>query len=963
MAKIKIKVLGGPSPRKRDLLANALYGAEIRVLRYIAIQDGYLALIDDDIQAEKLFSKDVVLSLEKLGFSPVLPVDMKAKLTLVFKKLDRQVVNESPSISRTRSLPPSQRPRSVRTSSKRPLIPIHLALPDNLSKEILVVLLHAHLQNLIAPEKGFRHHAKAALANNNLPDLDLGDSNSWGILKVIEPPTMTIQAPPEPQPQRPQPPQVQAPPQPQRPQPSQVQAPQPQPQRPQTVRVQVQEPQPAQMSEPQPAEAQTAAPQSSPQESSPTSAPPTTGPSVRPKYIHIPSEAETRDILSDTPLDTPGPPPPTPDQTEPGHSHVDDEGGWNASWMGLPQTLPTTASAFAENPKKYEYSDRYEIGQEIINKRIKWLLTKEACNRDLLAVEVNTPQGPIILATLYIPPRRQYIPEPDILQLLRHNKPIYIMGDFNAHHTLFGYNDTNAVGRGLASYIQQGRLTHLGPHTPTYIAHNAATTPDIVLANHIAHLHYHITTDDVTSSDHLPVIITLSTNPIMTPTQPRESFKHANWEGFKQALENTQVIDLEGQPTHMINNHLEQWYTDIQTAREANIPKTTYKTIPHYRETHHLKLLKIQYRHLHELSITRGWDAQLRTRYREIQTQLTHEVRVMSNQHWETLARKLCQNTKDPKKFWSSFKMLMGSNRQTVSYIYNAHRQRVNSVEGMEALHREFWQQNFQISPAENARFDNTTETEVTNYLQQHRNLTLPENIITLNNLTEDSPLSTPITPEEIINTIKHTKNTTPGASNINKTIIEHLPPTMIRKLRHIFNACLATGYFPDKFKHATITLIAKSGKGTESAIALAYEEIALGLANKHQINIILRDVSKAFDKDCHNTPGIPPGHPPPPEKWSTTGKRSLANPLYPVHSQSATANNTPHSAGYTSLFCQHIKPGGRALARPHHLTGKRTPRRDPLPSPAHTPTSLALSAPQLSHPSWRITDASSNIY
>ncbi|ROT62222.1 putative RNA-directed DNA polymerase from transposon X-element [Penaeus vannamei] len=247
--------------------------------------------------------------------------------------------------------------------------------------------------------------------------------------------------------------------------------------------------------------------------------------------------------------------------------------------------------------------------------------------------------------------------------------------------------------------------------------------------------------------------------------------------------------------------------------------------------------------------------------------------------------------------------MLMGSNRQTVSYIYNAHRQRVNSVEGMEALHREFWQQNFQISPAENARFDNTTETEVTNYLHQHRNLTLPENIITLNNLTEDSPLSTPITPEEIINTIKHTKNTTPGASNINKTIIEHLPPTMIRKLRHIFNACLATGYFPDKFKHATITLIAKSGKSahevgnyrpisllevpgkllerlitrrlithlennnkhnsrqygfrphrrTESAIALAYEEIALSLANKHQINIILRDVSKAFDKVWHD--------------------------------------------------------------------------------------------------------------
>ncbi|XP_063597039.1 uncharacterized protein LOC134773596 [Penaeus indicus] len=209
--------------------------------------------------------------------------------------------------------------------------------------------------------------------------------------------------------------------------------------------------------------------------------------------------------------------------------------------------------------------------------------------------------------------------------------------------------------------------------------------------------------------------------------------------------------------------------------------------------------------------------------------------------------------------------MLMGSNKQTITYIYNTQRQKVDTVEEMEPLHREFWQQNFQISPTENARFDHATETEVTNYIQQHRNLFLPENTIRLNTLTEDSPLSTPITPEEITNTIKP----------------------------------LATGYFPDKFKHATLTLIPKPGKsthqvgnyrpisllevpgkllervitqrliphlennqihntrqygfrphrGTESAIALACEEIALGLANKHQTNAILRDVSKAFDK------------------------------------------------------------------------------------------------------------------
>lgn len=46
----------------------------------------------------------------------------------------------------------------------------------------MIILLHVHLQNLIHLEKGFRQHAKEALALNNLPELDLGE----GILKVVE---------------------------------------------------------------------------------------------------------------------------------------------------------------------------------------------------------------------------------------------------------------------------------------------------------------------------------------------------------------------------------------------------------------------------------------------------------------------------------------------------------------------------------------------------------------------------------------------------------------------------------------------------------------------------------------------------------------------------------------------------------------------------------------------------------
>lgn len=88
MANIKIKVPGGSTPRKREILANALFCAEIRVLQYFAIHEGYLALIENDEHAERLFSTEVLQSLEKHGFTLILPVEMKAKLTLVLKRLD-----------------------------------------------------------------------------------------------------------------------------------------------------------------------------------------------------------------------------------------------------------------------------------------------------------------------------------------------------------------------------------------------------------------------------------------------------------------------------------------------------------------------------------------------------------------------------------------------------------------------------------------------------------------------------------------------------------------------------------------------------------------------------------------------------------------------------------------------------------------------------------------------------------
>ncbi len=50
---------------------------------------------------------------------------------------------------------------------------------------------------------------------------------------------------------------------------------------------------------------------------------------------------------------------------------------------------------------------------------------------DVLAIEVETTLGPVIIPTTYLPPRRAYVPFPDFYRLLNNNIPTYILGDLN----------------------------------------------------------------------------------------------------------------------------------------------------------------------------------------------------------------------------------------------------------------------------------------------------------------------------------------------------------------------------------------------------------------------------------------------------------------------------------------------------------------------------------------------------
>lgn len=89
--------------------------------------------------------------------------------------------------------------------------------------------------------------------------------------------------------------------------------------------------------------------------------------------------------------------------------------------------------------------------------------------------------------------------------------------------------DTN-VGRGLARFMNQGKLLHLGPNFATYRDRNAETKPDIVLANDKTFHNAEIEQGPLTTSDHIPIIITITAKATTETIEETPNMKQANWE-------------------------------------------------------------------------------------------------------------------------------------------------------------------------------------------------------------------------------------------------------------------------------------------------------------------------------------------------------------------------------------------------------------------------------------------------
>lgn len=529
-----------------------------------------------------------------------------------------------------------------------------------------------------------------------------------------------------------------------------------------------------------------------------------------------------------------------------------------------------------------------------IKRTLEYRITDDYMS-DTLSTTIKTQTGDVEFATSYIPPRIGFINSIDFYRLFKKNHPVYFLGDLNARHQFLGYGNSNTSGRQIVKMIDRKLIRHVGPDFSTFINHRSTTSPDIILTNSKTYHNTFTETGPPTSSDHIPIIFTISLNPIMKEIPARINFKKANWQGYKEELKRHPYTQTPLILPQEIDKALLNWTKSVKKASANNIPYTKYRSIPHFKTDHNTRMIRIQHDTLLDEIRLYGPNLNRQKRLCKLRRELSDHYKRLNNEEWDKLTQRT-DKERNSKDFWVSIKRMFGrQSKQDTRYLKDNNNNDIYDDAGKEQIFRKHWSKVFNIDTVENSQFNPVTDLLVEEYISNNQEHLIPlSNCNSINNIVSLS---------EVKYQISTFKQRAAGEDGITKYHLTNLPLNMLQELTKIINSALTIGYFPKHWKNAIVIFLPKPGKsplhhtnyrpisllsvpgklfekvinrylinaidennlnntaqhgfrknrGTDTAIAILYETIAIAKANNKKVNIVLRDISKAFDKVWHN--------------------------------------------------------------------------------------------------------------
>lgn len=418
-------------------------------------------------------------------------------------------------------------------------------------------------------------------------------------------------------------------------------------------------------------------------------------------------------------------------------------------------------------------------------------------------------QQSLTICSIYLPPSSHWDHSDLITLVSQLPSPVLLLGDFNAHSSLWGCPSTDSKGIEINNFLLQGNLCLMNNKQPTYIHPATGTTSslDLSFCDPSLYLDYDWNVyDDLCGSDHFPVILShFGPQPIDSTQTYR--LKSADWNQFSTSW----MMELQEDLLLQADDPIDEFTSVLLSIADRTIPKTTIKAQtarkPWFNDdckvaiANRKKSIKQFIRHPSQTSLDNLRISRAKAR---------RTIRQSKRDSWRMFVSRLTTRT-PTKKVWNMIQRISG--KRQASFVSHL------KVDGSTVEQPQEIANTLASTISYNSSSDHYTHTfqEYKNKLERHA-----LNFQSGNTEHYNQPFSM----IELQCALVKAHDTAPGPDNVHYQMLKHLPDAALCTLLKIFNNIWETDNFPPSWSKATVIPLPKSGK--DPTIPGNYRPIAL---------------------------------------------------------------------------------------------------------------------------------------
>lgn len=414
------------------------------------------------------------------------------------------------------------------------------------------------------------------------------------------------------------------------------------------------------------------------------------------------------------------------------------------------------------------------------------------------------------ICSIYIPPHTPFTVK-DLEQVVEQlPKPFLMVGDFNAHNTLWGSVKTDSRGQVVEDFILTNNVCLLNTGAPTYCSPSTGTMSCLDLAMCSSSLFLDFKWDIINNpygSDHLPAVVKLtSPHPTIRSRPQRWKLYQANWPLF------TEKANLQDEfSEHLTIDAINDKFTScILSAAEQAIPQSTglvgKKMKPWWtRECAIAK--KLQNKAWCNFRRYPTYDNLLA--FKQAKAKARYIRKDAEKSSWQKYITTI-NSTTTSKKMWDQVRKFNGDYSPYTIPILTDPGTQTSLEEQADILGEHFY-----------------TISSSANYTQSflmYKQTAEKQKLPVTGGL--DKPYNTPLTLQELKTVLSAGKKTAVGPDRIHYTMLAHLSQAALHALLNFFNMIWKSGKMPNKWKMAIVVPFLKTGKPPTSPGS--YRPIAL---------------------------------------------------------------------------------------------------------------------------------------